>query len=126
MSINDYSGLVRFNRTIAGEEEQFNVIESGDGDGYINLLARGNNNFVRTQHDRQHGSLIANATIAYGWESFKILELDGNHYLITQTNSIFITASENKAHIPAEARYPVGPPSDFAMFKITIICIEDE
>jgi hypothetical protein len=126
LSANDSDSLARFNRTIAGEGEQFAVIASERYNGYINLRAGSNGNFVRTQHNRQHGPLIADAAIPYGWEAFRILELDGNHYLITQTNSIFIMASEDKAHIPAEARYPVGPPSAFSMLKITIVSSENE
>jgi hypothetical protein len=116
MSANDCDALVRFNRTNAGMWEQFTVVASKSEDGYVNIRAGSNNYFVRTQHDRQHGSLIADAKYAQGWEAFRILELDGNHYLVTQTNSIFITATSvvhfcrNNVYIKGIYRPPTKKP----------------
>ena len=120
MSANlDQNGIVRFNRTTPGSWERFYVNASADG-SWISLRAD-NGRYVSTQHHRQHAPLVADANIPRLWEEFRIFERDGRHYLFTRMHNIFITASVDKGHVPAEARYPNRTPTNHESLLIQIV-----
>jgi hypothetical protein len=111
--------LIRFNRTNVGVWERF-FVEQANSAGWISLLAD-NGRYVRVSHNREDAFLVADAIYAHNWEQFKIFERDGKHYLITRENSIFITASSDKANIPAESRHPVREPFRWEEFRIIVL-----
>jgi len=120
MSANfDYGGIVRFNRVVPGSWERF-YVSASSGRNWVSLRAH-NGRYISVQHHRQHAPLIAEANTASLWEEFRILERNGNHYLFARMHSIFISASIDKGHIPAEARYPNRLPGRYETLLIEIV-----